>query len=154
MLAIGQKAPTFTLPDQNGVMHSLTDYVGNWVILYFYPKDDTPGCTKEACGFRDAVGLFAQKNAVILGVSKDSSKSHQKFINKFKLNFPLLSDTSTEMIQSYGAWGEKKFMGKTYQGIHRYTFLIHPQGTIAKIYEKVDPVAHANKILQDLSLLQ
>ena len=147
------KAPYFSLSDGNGVKHSLEDYKGKWVILYFYPKDDTPGCTKEACGFRDASVEFAAKNAVILGVSKDSVTSHKKFSQKFALSFPLLSDEKGEIINAYDAWGKKKFLGKEFEGILRVTILIDPEGEIVKRYENVDPSIHANEILQDLETL-
>jgi thioredoxin-dependent peroxiredoxin len=153
MLQAGQKAPEFQLPDQDGKVHSLENYKGKWIVLYFYPKDDTPGCTKEACGFRDNSTKLTDKNIVVLGVSKDKVSSHKKFANKFELNFPLLSDESKEMIQSYEALGEKKFMGKTFMGIHRYTYLINPEGSIAKAYEKVDPSIHADEILKDVETL-
>jgi peroxiredoxin Q/BCP len=144
------KAPMFTLPDSMGTTHSLEDFKGKWVILYFYPKDNTPGCTKEACSFRDNAAEFTAKNAVILGVSKDSVSSHKKFSDTFSLSFPLLSDERLETIKAYGAWGKKKFMGKEFDGILRSTVLIDPSGEIVKRYEKVDPVAHASEILQDL----
>jgi thioredoxin-dependent peroxiredoxin len=144
------KAPQFSLPDQNNQIHTLGQYKGTWIILYFYPKDDTPGCTKEACGFRDNIKTLSEKNIVVLGVSKDTTTSHKKFADKFSLPFPLLSDTSTEIIKAYGAWGEKKFMGRTFQGILRNTVLINPQGEIQKIYEKVNPIAHAEEIVKDV----
>lgn len=147
-------APSFSLPDQQGVTHSLSDYRGKWLVLYFYPKDDTAGCTTEACSFRDLQKELSELNAVVLGVSKDTSSSHQKFAKKFKLNFPLLSDTSTETIQAYAAWGPKKFLGKEYMGIIRSTVLINPLGEIAKKYPEVDPVVHAGEILADLIALQ
>ncbi len=147
------KAPMFTLPDFMGTTHSLEDFKGKWVVLYFYPKDNTPGCTKEACGFRDSAPQFAAKNAVILGVSKDSVNSHKKFSDKFSLSFPLLSDESLETIKAYRAWGKKKFMGKEFNGIIRSTVLINPSGEIVKRYEKVDPILHAAEILQDLDAL-
>ncbi len=150
MLQAGQKAPEFQLPDQDGKIHSLENYKGKWIVLYFYPKDDTPGCTIEACGFRDNSTKLTDKNIVVFGVSKDKVSSHKKFANKFELNFPLLSDESKEMIQAYEALGEKKFMGKTFMGIHRYTYLINPEGNIAKAYEKVDPAIHAEEILKDV----
>lgn len=152
-LTIGQKAPNFQLPDQDGNTHNLSDYLGKWIVVYFYPKDDTPGCTIEACNFRDKSELLLKSNIVVFGVSKDKVNSHKKFVDKFKLNFPLLSDPSTEMIQSYGALGEKKFMGKTYMGVHRYTYLIDPEGNIAKFYEKVDVTSHAEQILKDVEAL-
>ena len=148
------KATPFSLPDQDGKTHQLTDYKGKWVIVYFYPKDDTPGCTKEACNFRDSFHELQAKDVVILGISKDSVKSHKKFADKFDLNFPLLSDESTEVIKAYHAWGEKKFMGKTYEGILRTTYLINSEGEIAKTYENVNPTVHAKEILEDLKTLQ
>jgi len=148
-------APDFSLFDQNEKIHSLTDYKGKWVILYFYPKDATPGCTKEACDFRDLYADLAKKSIVVLGISKDSVASHAKFAKKHNLPFPLLSDESTETIKAYGAWGEKKFMGKTYQGILRKTFLINPAGEINKEYPKVFPLGHAAGVLRDIdSFLQ
>jgi peroxiredoxin Q/BCP len=147
------KAPLFSLPDSLGIIHSLEDYQGKWVILYFYPRDDTPGCTKEACGFRDMTEAFTQKNAVILGVSKDSVSSHKKFSDKFSLSFSLLSDENLETIKAYEAWGKKKFMGKVFDGIMRSTVLIDPHGNIVKRYEKVDPVVHASEILSDIETL-
>ena len=153
MLSVGDKAPEFSLPDQDNKEHSLRDYKGKWVVLYFYPKDDTPGCTKEACGFRDASTVYAENDIMVLGMSKDSVTSHKKFADKFNLQFPLLSDTSTETIKAYGAWGEKKFMGRLFQGIHRYTYLINPEGKIAKTYEKVNPLIHAQEILKDKASL-
>ena len=143
-------ASDFSLPDQDGITHTLTQYKGKWVILYFYPKDDTPGCTKEACNFRDSTAEFQKLDVVILGVSKDSVSSHKKFADKYHLNFPLLSDESTKMIQTYGAWGEKKFMGKTFMGILRTTYLIKPSGEVYKIYKDVNPLVHAGEILADL----
>ncbi len=144
------KAPEFSLTDQNGKAHSLSHYKGKWIVLYFYPKDDTPGCTKEACGYRDAVQKFKDKNAVIFGISKDAVASHKKFAEKFSLNFPLLSDPTAETIKAYGSWGKKKFMGKEYDGILRNTYLINPDGIIEKTYEKVDPVMHIGQILVDI----
>jgi peroxiredoxin Q/BCP len=143
-------APNFSLPDQDNKIHSLKDYKDKWVVLYFYPKDDTPGCTKEACGFRDLQKAFQEVNAVILGVSKDSPSSHRKFIEKFHLTFPLLSDESKETINDYHAWGPKKFMGKEYEGILRKTYLIDGTGEIKKIYENVNPTEHAEEIIKDI----
>ncbi len=152
-LQLGNQAPEFTLPDQNGNMHNLTQYRGQWIVLYFYPKDDTPGCTKEACSFRDNFEALRERGIVVLGVSKDTQASHKKFADKFNLNFTLLSDESTEMIKSYEAFGEKKFMGKTFQGIHRITYVIDPQGIIRKVYEKVKVEEHAQEILRDINSL-
>ena len=147
------KAPEFTLPDQNGKMHSLKDYLGKWVIVYFYPKDATPGCTKEACNFRDGREFLESAGAVVLGISKDSVASHKKFADKHELNFTLLSDETTETIKAYGAWGNKKFMGREYEGINRDTYLINPQGEIAKEYKGVNPLTHVGDLLKDLKAL-
>lgn len=144
------QAPNFFLPDQNGKIHTLDKYKGKWVVLYFYPKDDTPGCTKESCGFRDLHKEFEERNAIILGVSKDNVASHKKFADKYKLRFTLLSDESKETIKAYGAWGTKSFMGKSFDGVLRTTVLIDPQGNIVKKYEKVDPSLHPEEILKDL----
>lgn len=143
-------APDFSLADQDGKVHSLKDYLGKWVVLYFYPKDNTPGCTKEACDFRDSFHVLQNMGVVILGVSKDSVQSHKKFTDKYALNFLLLSDESLDTIKAYNAWGKKKFMGREYDGISRITYLINPQGEIQKIYEKVNPLFHAKEILDDL----
>ncbi len=147
------KAPTFTLPDQEGKMHSLSDYAGKWVLLYFYPKDDTPGCTKEACAIRDSWAEFKKLNAVVLGVSADAVKSHAKFVKKYELPFTILADEDKTVVNAYGVWGEKKFMGRSYQGIHRVSFLIDPKGNIAKVYEAVKPAIHAEEVLLDLELM-
>ena len=144
------KLKNFKLADQNGKYHKLADYKGKWVVLYFYPKDDTPGCTVEACKFRDGLNRLQELNVVILGVSKDSIASHKKFAEKYHLNFPLLSDESKETIRAYHAWGEKKFMGKTFEGTLRMTYLINPQGEIQKVYENVNPAVHAEEILKDV----
>lgn len=140
----------FTLPDQNGDMHTLSSYRGKWIVLYFYPKDDTPGCTTEACNFRDSYETLEKQNVVILGISQDSSSSHKKFADKFHLTFPLLSDTDKSVINAYHAWGEKKFMGKSYEGILRTTYLINPDFVIEKVYEQVNPTVHAKEILDYL----
>lgn len=148
-------APDFSLPDQTGTMRSLKDYTGQWIVLYFYPKDSTPGCTTEACNFRDARDSIAELgNALVIGVSKDSVKSHAKFAEKHKLNFTLLSDESHEMIEAYGSWGLKKFMGREYEGIKRNTYIINPDGMIVKEYEGVNPAKHAAEIINDLQKLQ
>ena len=152
-LKTGQVAPTFTLPDQEGKEHSLKDYQGQWVVLYFYPKDDTPGCTKEACAFRDNLPKFKKIKAQVFGVSVDSVKKHQKFVEKFSLPFTLLSDENKEVVETYQVWAKKKFMGREYMGTLRMTFLIDPKGKIAKIYEEVKPEAHAEEILADLKEL-
>lgn len=147
------KAKEFNLPDENGKLHKLSDYLGHWVVLYFYPKDDTPGCNKEACGFRDGLSQLEKLGVVILGVSKDSLKSHQKFKEKYHLNFTLLSDEFKEVTQAYGAWGEKNFMGRKLYGTLRKTYLIDPNGEVKKIYEKVDPTRHSEEVLADVKNL-
>jgi peroxiredoxin Q/BCP len=148
-------APNFTLNDQNDLPHSLRDYAGKWLVIYFYPKDDTPGCTTEACNFRDSRdSIAALGNATVIGVSKDTVKKHKKFAEKYHLNFMLLSDPEGTVIEAYGAWGEKKFMGKSYMGILRNTYIINPEGQIAKEYLGVDPAKHAVEIIQDLKTLQ
>lgn len=149
-----KKAPEFELQDQNGKTHTLSQYKGSWVVLYFYPKDDTPGCTIEACSFRDGMDELREEGVVVLGVSKDSIDSHKKFVNKHDLNFTLLSDESTDMITSYDAIGTKKMFGKEYQGVKRITYLIDPEGNIAKKYEKVKVSDHASEILEDVRNLK
>lgn len=150
-----QNAPDFSLIDQNGTTQTLKDYRGQWVVLYFYPKDDTPGCTTEACSFRDARDAIAEfGNAAVIGVSKDSVKSHAKFVEKHDLNFTLLSDPEHEVIQAYGSWGPRTFMGREFLGTHRNTFIIDPEGKIAKEYKGVDPKKHVGEIIQDLKALQ
>ena len=150
MLEIGTKAPAFTLPDQNGQMRSLSDYQGKKVILYFYPKDMTAGCTKQACAFGELYPQFREKGAVVLGVSKDSVASHKKFEEKYGLPFTLLSDEETKVIQAYDVWKEKKMAGRTYMGIVRSTYLIDEEGVIVKTYEKVKPADHGGEVLGDL----
>lgn len=146
----GDLAPAFTAATNGGQTISLADFKGRPVILYFYPKDDTPGCTKEACAFRDAFAEFTAKGAVVLGVSADPVKSHDKFVKKFKLPFPLLADEDKRIVDAYGVWGEKTFMGRRYQGIHRVTFLIGGDGRIQKIWPKVKPEEHAAEVLAAL----
>jgi peroxiredoxin Q/BCP len=153
-LHTGQKAPQFSLPDQEGIMHSLAQYAGKWVLVYFYPKDDTPGCTKEACAIRDSFLDFEKHNAVVLGISTDSPKSHKKFVEKYSLPFTLLADEQKEVVNAYGVWAPKKFMGREYLGTLRVSFLIGPDGTIKKIYETVKPVIHADEVLGDLKAFQ
>lgn len=153
-LPIASPAPSFTLPDQDGKIHSLGDQRGHWVLLYFYPKDDTPGCTTESCGFRDQCTELKKHGVTVFGVSKDSVESHKKFSGKFAIPFPLLSDPQKSMIEAYGAWGEKKFLGKTYDGILRISYLIDPEGKIAKVYEKVKPEEHPAEVVRDIAALQ
>lgn len=148
-------APDFRLADQDGTMRSLQDYRGKWVVLYFYPKDDTPGCTTEACNFRDERDAIAELgNAEVIGISKDTVKSHKKFAEKHNLNFTLLSDPEHAVIEAFGSWGPKKFMGREFLGVHRDTYLIDPDGNIAKEYKGVDPKKHAAEIIHDLQELQ
>ncbi|MHB8660583.1 MAG: thioredoxin-dependent thiol peroxidase [Minisyncoccota bacterium] len=153
MPTVGQQALDFTLPDQDGAAHSLSSYKGKWVLLYFYPKDDTPGCTIEACTIRDQFKDFKKIDAVVLGVSTDSVASHKKFATAYELPFTLLADEHKEVVGQYGVFGEKKFMGKTYMGTSRTSFLIDPSGKIAKVYEKVKPEKHAAEVLADLAAL-
>lgn len=152
-LQINTPAPDFTLPDQDGTPHNLSDYRGGWVLLYFYPKDDTPGCTAEACGIQDSFSRFKKLGTAVLGISVDSIKSHKKFAQKYGLDFTLLSDADEKVVRDYGVWAKKRFMGRPYYGTARTSFLIDRSGRIAKIYEKVDPANHANTILQDLENL-
>ena len=143
----GGKAPDFAVPDAEGNVVRLKDLRGKKVVLYFYPKDDTPGCTKEACAFRDSFAKFKKRGIEVFGVSLDSEKSHQKFVKKYDLPFRLLADTERKLSDAYGTYGEKKFMGRTYMGNHRMTFLIDEKGKIKKIYDKVKPEAHAEEVL-------
>ena len=149
-LKAGDAAPAFSAQTNGGQTVSLADFAGRPVILYFYPKDDTPGCTKEACAFRDAFADFTAKGAVVLGVSADPVKSHDKFVKKFKLPFLLLADVDQRIVTAYGVWGEKTFMGRRYQGIHRVTFLIGGDGRIRNIWPKVKPEEHAAEVLAAL----
>jgi thioredoxin-dependent peroxiredoxin len=149
-LKAGDAAPAFTVATSGGGKISLADYLGRNVILYFYPKDDTPGCTKEACAFRDHFTDFTKAGAVVFGVSPDSVKSHDKFVDKFKLPFTLLSDEDKKIVQAYGVWGEKSFMGRKYLGVYRVTFLIGPDGRIKKIWPEVKPEEHAAEVLAAL----
>lgn len=146
----GDKAPAFTASTSGGGRVSLGDFKGRQVVLYFYPRDNTPGCTKEACAFRDSHAKIQRKGAVVLGVSKDSVASHDKFIAKFELPFVLVSDEDTRIAQAYGVWGEKKFMGRKFMGMHRVTFLIDAKGRIKKIWPAVKPDRHAEEVLSAL----
>lgn len=150
MLEIGSVAPDFTLPDQNGDMHSLSDYKGKKVILYFYPKDNTPGCTKQACSFGELMPQFKEKGAVILGVSKDSVASHKKFEEKYGLPFTLLSDTERTVIEAYDVWKEKKNYGKVSMGVVRTTYLIDEKGIIEKAFGNVKAAENPAKMLEEL----
>ena len=143
-------APDFALSDQDNVVHSLADYRGKWILLYFYPKDDTPGCTTEAISIKYSFPDFTKLNIQVLGVSVDSVASHKKFATKYELPFPLLADIEKVVVNKYGVWGAKKTMGHEHDGIFRTSFLIDPEGKIAKIYEKVKPDLHVEEVLKDL----
>lgn len=143
-------APDFTLLDQNSQQHSLKQYRGKWVIVYFYPKDDTPGCTIEACTFRDNFASLKRAGIVVLGVSVDTVKKHAKFVEKYELPFILLSDEEKEVVKLYDVWGKKKFMGREYMGTNRVSFLVDPKGKLVKIYETVKPAEHALEVLADV----
>ena len=149
-LRVGQPAPDFRLSDDAGQPVSLADFRGKQVVLYFYPKDDTPGCTKEACSFRDGATQLRQRGAVVLGISADSVESHQRFKVKYRLNFSLLSDVETEVVRAYGVWKERSMYGRTYMGIERTTFLIDPAGKITRIFPKVSVDSHFNEVLAAL----
>lgn len=148
MLQIGAKAPDFSLPDQNGKIHSLKDYAGKKVILYFYPKDNTSGCTKQACGFSERMPLFSEKGAVVLGISKDSVASHKKFEENYGLKFTILSDPDKTVIQSYDVWKEKKLYGKVSMGVARTTYLIDENGIIIKAFDKVKAAENPEQMLE------
>ena len=150
-LKVGQKAPDFTVMDDKGEKLKLADLKGKKVVLYFYPKDDTPGCTKEACAFRDGIDKIKKRGAVVLGVSADSVESHKKFKSKFDLNFPLLADSDKKMIEAYGVWKEKSMYGKKYMGIERTTFVIDENGKIAHIFPKVKVDQHYDEVLEALN---
>ena len=147
---VGDPAPDFALHDDHGNLVRLTDFRGRPVVLYFYPKDDTPGCTTEACGFRDAYADYRRNAIVVLGLSPDSVESHTKFRDKFALPFPLLVDAGHAIATAYGVWGPKTFMGRSYEGVLRTTFLIGPDGRLLRIYENVKPEGHSQQILADL----
>jgi peroxiredoxin Q/BCP len=147
-LKAGDKAPAFTAQDQNGNSIKLTSYKGKKVVLYFYPKDDTPGCTKEACNFRDNFNLLKKKDIEVIGISTDSVKSHGKFADKYELPFTLVADEDKTIVADYGVWGEKKFMGKTYMGTNRTTFIIDEKGIIQHIITKVDTTNSTEQVLE------
>ncbi len=149
-LKVGDKAPDFEVKDQNGKVHRLGDYKGKMIAIYFYPKDMTPGCTAQACDLRDNEAALLKKNIHVIGVSADDEKRHAKFVEKYSLPFPLLADTDLKMINAYGVWGPKKFMGKEYDGIHRTTFLIDENGKIKEIIEKVKTKEHAGQLFDAL----
>ena len=145
------EAPEFTLNDEAGVLHSLKDYRGKWIVLYFYPKDDTPGCATEACSLRDSRDILAEMGAEVIGISADEVTSHDKFKAKYLLNFTLLSDPDKKAIEAYGAWGKKMF-GK--EGILRRTFIINPKGVVVKVYGRVTPLGHGEQVIAELKVLQ
>jgi len=149
-LNVGDAAPDFALPSDAGEIVRLADLRGRRIVLYFYPKDDTSGCTKEACAFRDTRPAFEDRDVVVLGVSPDDVASHEKFRDKYDLNFPLLADADHAVAEAYGAWGKKKMYGREYEGVLRSTFVIGPDGRLEKIYRKVKPAEHAERILSDL----
>ena len=150
MLEAGTKAPEFSLPDQNGVIHTLSEYAGKKVILYFYPKDNTPGCSKQACGFSELYPQFEEKGAVVIGISKDSVASHKKFEEKYNLGFTILSDRELEAIQAYDVWQEKKNYGKVSMGVVRTTYLIDENGLIVKAFGKVKAAENPAQMLEEL----
>ena len=150
-LSPGDKAPEFSLLGDDGKQHSLKEFKGKKVVLYFYPKDDTSGCTKEACSFRDNLSAIKKKGAVVVGVSADGADSHRKFISKYDLNFTLLSDESRSVLESYRVWKQKNFMGRTYMGIERTTFIIDERGTISHVFRKVKVENHTQEVLEALS---
>ncbi len=149
-ISANQPAPEFTLPDQTGRLRSLSEFRGHPVVLYFYPKDDTPGCTTQACNFRNDYPAYEQAGVVILGISPDSAQSHTKFAKKFNLPFTLLADEDHKVAEAYGAWGLKKLLGREYMGIFRTTFLIGPDGKILKVFENVKPEGHSAEVLAAL----
>jgi peroxiredoxin Q/BCP len=151
LLAVGDKAPAFKTTDQDGKTVSLGDFKGQKLVVYFYPKDDTPGCTTEACEFRDAYDVFRERNAEVLGVSPDDVASHGKFKTKYELPFTLLADPDHEVAEKYGVWGEKKFAGKNYMGINRSTFVIDPEGNVARAMIGIKAAGHASEVLDSLS---
>ena len=150
----GDTAPNFTAPTNGGDEVSLNQFRGQTVVLYFYPKDNTPGCNKEACGFRDAHKKITEKNTIVLGVSADSASKHDKFIEKFDLPFTLIADEDKSICETYGVWGQKKFMGRTFLGIKRMTFLIDGNGVVRKVWSKVKVANHANEVLEALDELE
>jgi thioredoxin-dependent peroxiredoxin len=149
----GSPAPAFRAPDQEGIIRSSDEFRGSWILLYFYPQDDTPGCTVEACGLRDAFAEFHKRGVAIVGVSTDTVKSHQQFAQKYALPFTLLSDEDKTLVNAYGVWQQKSMYGKTYMGTVRSSFLIDPEGIVRKIYPKVKPEEHAAEIVRDLEAL-
>jgi peroxiredoxin Q/BCP len=150
LLSVGDKAPAFTAKDQDGKTVKLSDFKGRKVVLYFYPKDDTPGCTTEACGLRDDYGELTRRGVAVLGVSTDTEASHRKFADKYDLPFTLLADPDRKLVEAYGVWGEKKLYGRAYMGTHRVTYLVDERGRVAEVWPKVSPKTHAADILERL----
>jgi thioredoxin-dependent peroxiredoxin len=148
LISTGMPAPDFSLPDETGTTRRLSEFLGRWVVLYFYPRDDTAGCTTEACAFRDDYSEYGKSGVVILGVSPDAPRSHTKFKLKYELPFPLLSDDGHKVCDQYNVWGFKKFMGREYEGVLRTTFLIDPKGVVRRIFENVKPAGHSAKVLE------
>lgn len=153
-LKVGQKPPDFKLPDQDGKTHALADGKGRWTLLYFYPRDNTSGCTREAEALRDAFTKYKKLKVAVYGISADTVQSHKKFAEKLELPFALLADPDKKVLKAYGAWGKKKFMGREYMGIHRMSVLIDKECNVAKIYEKVKPADHAEEVLADIKEMQ
>jgi peroxiredoxin Q/BCP len=152
-LISGIQAPDFSLPDEKNIIRRLSEYRGRPVVLYFYPKDDTPGCTTEACNFRDDYSAYITANLIVLGISPDSPQSHAKFKEKYALPFSLLADNGHKVCEMYGVWGPKKFMGRTHEGVLRTTFLIDSKGLIAQVFEKVRPAEHSTEVLEAVNKL-
>jgi thioredoxin-dependent peroxiredoxin len=150
VLTAGQQAPEFTLTDSKGGVHRLSDYRGETIVLYFYPKDDTPGCTKEACSFRDSYQDFCEAGVEVIGISPDSEKSHSKFIDKYELPFTLLSDPDHQVCEAFGVWGIKKSFGREYEGVYRTTFVIGSEGKIKRVFENVKPSDHSQEVLEEV----
>lgn len=150
VLSAGNQAPDFELMDNEGNLHTLSDYQGQTIVVYFYPKDDTPGCTKEACSFRDAYADFREAGVEVIGISPDNEKSHSKFIQKYELPFVLLSDPDHQVCEAFGVWGLKKYMGREYEGVYRTTFVIGPDGVIKRVYENVKPADHSHEVLAEV----
>ena len=150
VLETGQQAPEFELKDQSGQTHKLLDYRGQTIVVYFYPKDDTTGCTKEACSFRDSFSEFKAAGVTVLGISPDSEKSHAKFAEKYELPFTLLADPDHQVCEAYGVWGLKKFMGREYDGVFRTTFIVGPDGAVKHVFEKVKPENHSQEVLAEV----
>ena len=153
-IKVGEAAPEFSLPDQDGEMHSLAEARGSWTLVYFYPKDDTPGCTKEACSIGELFPAFEKLDAKVFGISVDPVKSHKKFAEKYQLPFTILSDEKKEVVEKYGVWQRKKMMGRDFMGTVRTSFLLDPRGTVAKVYENVKPEVHAEEVLADIKTYQ